>query len=251
MITLNISVQKEDLTADALFAKAMLIAGKDELDANVYLRKAAKLGSADASFELARRYAQGIPMRDMAEAERFFQQADGLGSVKAKYVLYLLRNLSFEDDPVEINFAEAIQRCDEVVGFHPTDQLRLLSGTETPYIYEDDDVFLLKDLAAVGDVLAAFLLYMGYAGRDFNVAFEEEPLECFRWELISQYLWGYPDWIERTLQPEGMEESDRDTIVTEVNAWIDRHPLARQAAVTENYRRRFTEAGGNVLHEDL
>ena len=235
------------MNAEIYLKEAAACYGKDEVAANVCLRKAASLGSAEASFELARRYAQGIPTQDIEEAEKFLQQADELGSTKAKYVRYLLRMHSYENYAEEIDFAEALERCDEVVGIAPADQLFLLSGTEVPIYYDDKDVFLLQDLAAVGSLLAAMYLATGYEAGDFNEKNKPESLEYFRWKLIEEYLWGNPGWADCKVHPEDVDESDRKTIIAEVQAWIVRHPLARQAAATENYRTRFTKEGGNVL----
>lgn len=226
--------------------------GINELEANFYLRRAAKLGSGNAFYELAKRYAIGVPMNDTVEAEKCLREASRLGSMQSVWALRLYRELLAEHEkPIVSCLTEAIKRGSEVDDWEPFEQLRLMSGLNDPLEYDSSDVLFLKQLASIGDVCAAFDLAEGYDSGQLNDEFEPEPLESLRWSLIENYLWGYSDWIERTISENERENADHVLILNEVRAWIDSHPMACLAADREWYKRRFLETGGNVPEDDL
>ena len=227
--------------------KAESFYGKNEIEANIYLHRAAKQGSAKAFFELAHRYARGIPVLDLRKAEECLEQAALLGSIKASYAQLRCSQMITAPDENPDDLLTAIEKSLDMEAFDLKSHFEVAMENMFGHAgYGPYELQILKTLAAFGEPLAAEFLAMEYSTGGFHEELESQPLEELRWSLIEQFLRGNHDWPEYANRRPSLKKRARDSIVEEVRSWIKDHPVAKRVTTSAQYKKRLIENGGNI-----
>ena len=218
--------------------------GKNDVAANIYLRKAARLGHKEAWFQLAFRFATGVPYVDEDKAYECLHVAQRLGSFRASNALRLLEHVpSIEDHPFTDDIKIAVLKAVEEADLEPASQLSIIAGLDYGYgainLDDENEISISKDLASVGDVLAALDLHMAYYEEAIYSHDKDQSEGSYFWGLIENYLWGYEDWEAHATSLDVLSDADNARIVEDAKAWIKAHPLAKITHDSWSYRREL------------
>jgi hypothetical protein len=84
----------------------------------------------------------------------------------------------------------------------------------------------------------------GYDSDKLDTAIHRLYSATDRLSVMWQLLQGYAStciWLS---------EDDKRSAILEARAWLDKHPIAKNAAFTAWYKKRFVELGGPVSYEE-
>lgn len=234
------------MITDEHIKKAESFYGKKEIEANLHLRQAAKQGSADALFELALRYAMGIPVLDLDEARTCLQKATLLGSIKAEYALECCRRSLVLEAGEPDDLLAAIEKSQNLNDYDLESHWKLM-GVQILNTGQYDKYYIQvqKTLAELGSSDAAGELTTAYGENWFDYD-EIDTGEEIRWTLIESFLSGDRNWSESANECTLVEGCELGSIVEEVRGWIGNHPIAQKAALSAWHKKRFIEPDGPV-----
>lgn len=234
------------MTANEHIEEANNFYGKNEIKANIHLRQASSQGSADAFFELALRYAKGIPVLDPEEAKSCLIQADLLGSLKAEYAIESYQRSIIPEIQEPDALLRAIEKSKDLNKYdlesHERVMVRRFLNTGE---YDEYYMQTQKTLAELGCSYAAEELASAYSENWFDHETANQR-EAMRWTLIGIFLCGDQNWTESVNNDLLIDKNDRAAIVEEIHTWINDHPIAKKASLSSCYKSHFIKSRGPV-----